>query len=191
MTARGHGHGFAAETPGTYDEERSGGIVVVSASMSMRTLIKMDDDEVAAFLGAGFRAHVSTVRKDGTPHVVPMSYVLLDGEIAFWADNGSQKVVNLTNDDRISVVVDDGLEFQELRGVQVTGTATLHPDAGTNERIADLFALKAPEEHREAAKSMLLALAAERTAVIVHPTRVASWDHTKLGGGARAQDLGR
>jgi hypothetical protein len=37
---------------------------------------------------------------------------------------------------------------------------------------------------------MLLAHAAERTAVIVHPTRVASWDHPKLGGGARPQDVG-
>lgn len=156
----------------------------------MRDLIKMDDDEVAAFLAGSFRAHVSTVRKDGTPHVVPMSYVLLDGEIAFWADNISQKMVNLQNDRRISVVVDDGVDFQELRGVQVTGTATLHDDAPTNERIADQFALKAPEEHREAAKSMLLALAAERTAVIIHPTRVASWDHRKLGGAAKPQDVG-
>ena len=156
----------------------------------MRELIKMDDDEAVAFLAANFRAHVSTVRKDGTPHVVPMSYVILDGEIAFWADNISQKMVNLQNDQRVSIVVDDGVDFQELRGVQVTGTATLHEDAETNERIADLFAIKAPEEHRDAAKSMLLALAAERTAVIVHPTRMASWDHRKLGGGAKPQDLG-
>ncbi len=156
----------------------------------MRDLMRMDDDEVAAFLGAGFRAHVSTVRKDGTPHVVPMSCVVLDGDIAFWADNVSQKMVNLLNDPRLSVVVDDGVDFQELRGVQVTGTASLHDDAATNERIADLFAAKAPEEHRDAAKSMLLALAAERTAVVVHPTRVASWDHRKLGGAAKPQDVG-
>lgn len=156
----------------------------------MRELIRMDDDEVAAFLAGSFRAHVSTVRKDGTPHVVPMSYVVLDGAIAFWADNSSQKMVNLLNDPRVSIVVDDGVDFQELRGVQVTGTAALHDDAETNERIADLFALKAPEEHRAAAKSMLLALAAERTAVVVHPARVASWDHRKLGGGARPQDVG-
>jgi PPOX class probable F420-dependent enzyme len=156
----------------------------------MRDLIRMDDDEVAAFLADHVRAHISTVRKDGTPHVVPMSYVLLDGELAFWADNVSQKMVNLRSDPRVSVVVDDGVDFQELRGVQLTGTATLHPDAATNERIADQFALKAPEEHRDAARSMLLSLAAERTAVIVHPTRVASWDHRKLAGGARPQDIG-
>jgi hypothetical protein len=37
---------------------------------------------------------------------------------------------------------------------------------------------------------MLLALAAERTAVVITPAKVASWDHRKLGGGAKAQDLG-
>lgn len=156
----------------------------------MRELITMDDDEVAAYLAGSVRARVATVGKDGAPHVVPMSYVVLDGNITFWADNVSQKMVNLQRDPRVSVIIDDGMDFQELRGVQVTGTATLHADDETNGRIADLFALMAPEEHREAAKTMLLSLAAERTAVVVHPTRVSSWDHRKLGGGARAQDLG-
>jgi PPOX class probable F420-dependent enzyme len=156
----------------------------------MRELIRMDDDEVAAFLAGSVRGRIGTIGKDGAPHVVPMSYVVLDGKITFWADNASQKMVNLQRDPRVSVIVDDGLEFQDLRGVQVTGTATLHGDDETNGRVADLFALMAPEEHREAAKSMLLSLAAERTAVVVHPTRVSSWDHRKLGGGARAQDLG-
>jgi len=156
----------------------------------MRDTIRMTDDEVAAYLAANVRARVSTVGKDGAPHVVPMSYVVLDGNIVFWADNVSQKMVNLRRDPRVALVVDDGVDFQELRGVHLTGTATLHDDAATNERIAELFAAKAPEEHREGAKQMLLSLAAERTAVVIHAAKVASWDHTKLGGGARPQDLG-
>ena len=156
----------------------------------MRDIIRMTDDEVAGYLAANVRARVSTVGKDGAPHVVPMSYVVLDGNIVFWADNVSQKMVNLRRDPRVALVVDDGVDFQELRGVHLTGTATLHDDAATNERIAELFAAKAPEEHREGAKQMLLSLAAERTAVVIHAAKVASWDHTKLGGGARPQDLG-
>jgi nitroimidazol reductase NimA-like FMN-containing flavoprotein (pyridoxamine 5'-phosphate oxidase superfamily) len=121
---------------------------------------------------------------------VPISYVVLDGKIAFWADNVSQKMVNLQRDPRVAVVVDDGADFQELRGVHLAGRARLHDDPETNERIAELFAAKAPDEHRDAAKQMLLGLAAERTAVIIEPTKVASWDHRKLAGGARPQDLG-
>ena len=156
----------------------------------MRDLVRMDDAEVAEFLAANLRARVSTVRKDGSPHVVPVTYVLLDGDLAFWADNISQKMANLRRDPRIAAVVDDGVEFQELRGVELSGTADLTTEDVTNDRIADLFAAKAPEEHRVAAKQMLLSLATERTAVIVRPARVASWDHRKLAGGARPQDLG-
>lgn len=150
----------------------------------------MDDDEVAAFLASGFRAHVSTINRDGSPHVVPITYVLFDGKVAFWADNVSQKMVNLQRDPRIAAVVDAGVDFQELQGVELLGTAELRADEETNGRIANLFALKAPEEHRADARAMLLALAAERTAVIVEPARVASWDHRKLAGGAKPQDLG-
>jgi PPOX class probable F420-dependent enzyme len=156
----------------------------------MRDLIRMDDAEVSAFLAASVRAHVTTLNKDGSPHVVPISYVLLDGELTFWGDNASQKLVNLQRDPRVGAVVDTGVDFQELQGVVLEGTAELRTDDATNGRIADLFAAKAPEEHREGAKQMLLSLAAERTAVTIHATKVASWDHRKLGGGARAQDLG-
>lgn len=149
----------------------------------------MDDAEVSAFLVAGFRAHISTLNKDGSPHVVPISYVMIDEKVTFWADNASQKMVNLKRDARIACVVDDGLEFQELRGVQLIGTATLTDDEGMNGRIADAFCLKVPEEHRVAARGTLLALAAERTAVSVDPTRVTSWDHNKLFG-VKPQDIG-
>lgn len=156
----------------------------------MRALVQMDGDEVAAFLGATTRAHVSSLKKDGAPHVVPISYVVVDGKLTFWADNSSQKLVNLRRDPRVCAVVDDGVDFQELRGVVLSGTAELSEDPALSERVADAFAAKAPEEHRAMARQMLLSLAKERTVVTITPSSVASWDHRKLGGGARAEDLG-
>lgn len=150
----------------------------------------MSDDEVAAFLASGFRAHVSTLNRDGSPHVVPVTYVVLGGRLAFWADSGSQKVVNLQRDPRIACVVDDGIEFHELRGVELIGTAELIDDPATSERVADLFCLKVPEEHRDAARGTLLALAAERVVVSVQPQRASSWDHNKMFG-VKPQDIGR
>ena len=157
--------------------------------MSQRDTLLMDDDEVVAFIAAGFRAHVSTLNKDGSPHVVPIAYVVLDGTLTFWTDRMSQKVRNLERDPRIACVVDDGIDFQELRGAQINGTAALIDDAATSERVAELFVAKVPEEHREVARSTLLALAAERVVVSVTPDRVASWDHHKLFG-VRPQDIG-
>ena len=88
----------------------------------------MSQDEVTAFLGAERRAHVATINADGTPHLVPLSYVVLDGRVAFWTDPRSQKVVNLRRDPRMTCLVEAGSEFAELRAVQLTGRAELSDD---------------------------------------------------------------
>ncbi|MBA2625344.1 MAG: pyridoxamine 5'-phosphate oxidase family protein, partial [Acidimicrobiia bacterium] len=43
--------------------------------MAGRAALSMDDGEVAAFLEEGRRAQVATIDADGTPHLVPLSYV--------------------------------------------------------------------------------------------------------------------
>lgn len=158
--------------------------------MSQRDLLRMESDEVDRYLANSFRARLATLNADGSPHVVPVSYVLLDGSIAFFADSGSQKVVNARRDPRVACIIDDGVEFQELRGVEVIGQADIVEDTAMSERLADLFSQKVPEEHRAAAREQLLALAAERVAVVVKPRRVNSWDHHKMFG-VRPQDIGK
>jgi nitroimidazol reductase NimA-like FMN-containing flavoprotein (pyridoxamine 5'-phosphate oxidase superfamily) len=158
--------------------------------MSKRAEMRMTDDEVAGYIAANTRCRVATNGRDGAPHVVPMSYAVLDGDITFWADNLSQKMKNLQRDQRVSVIIDDGVDFQELRGVLVQGTAELTTDMAVSERVADAFAGKAPEEHRAFAKQMLMDLAAERTVVRICAERMTSWDHRKLGGSAMPQDVG-
>ncbi|MBA3764905.1 MAG: pyridoxamine 5'-phosphate oxidase family protein [Actinobacteria bacterium] len=70
----------------------------------------MDDQGVEAYLAANSRARVSTLDRNGSPHVVPITYVVLDGGIAFWGDRGSQKVVNLRRDPRVACIIDDGVD---------------------------------------------------------------------------------
>src|SRR5207247_10880229 len=96
---------------------------VEPVAATRRDEIRMDDGEVATFLESNFRARVATIDRDGWPHVVPITYVVLDGRLTFWADRGSQKLVNLQRDPRIACIVDDGLTFEELRGLQVVGIA--------------------------------------------------------------------
>ena len=152
--------------------------------------MRMDDGEAAAYLEASSRARISTIGRDGWPHVVPVTYVVLDGALTFWADRGSQKVVNLRRDPRIGCLIDDGLTFEELRGLQITGTAELIDDSTVSGRVADLMFGRVPAEHRDAARAQLLALAEERVVVSVKPERTTSWDHRKLTN-LRPQDVGR
>lgn len=158
--------------------------------MSQRELIRMDDDELEAFLGASSRARVATLSRDGSPHVVPITYVMLDGCLAFWADRDSQKVVNVRRDPRIACIVDDGVEFGELRGVELIGNGEILDDPDTNGRVAEQFLGHVPDEWKDAARANLLELATQRVVVSVKAVRSTSWDHRKLAG-VRPQDIGR
>lgn len=158
--------------------------------MSQRQAIRMDDHDVEPYLRSCARAHIATLDKDGAPHVVPVEYVVYDGAVTFWADPGSQKMVNLRRDPRVSVVVDDGTDFADLRGVQIVGDAVIRDDPDTVAGVLELFSDKVPEEWREIARPHLVALAAERVVVTIAPSRVTSWDHSKVPG-LRPQDIGR
>jgi PPOX class probable F420-dependent enzyme len=156
----------------------------------MRDLIRMTDDEVAAFLSAGTRVYVSTLSKDGTPHVVPMAYVVLDGKVAFWADEHSQKVKNIRRDPRVGAVVETGTQFEDFKGVQLRGTAEIAEDEATSMRVAGAMLARVPDEYKDMARPTLEGLARDRIVVSIEPTKIASWDHTKLSG-LRPQDIGR
>ena len=85
----------------------------------------MSDAEVESHLRAGSICRVATQDSAGWPHVVPVAYVLLDGAIAFWSDPGSQKIVNVRRDTRVTCIVDSGTDMSDLRGVMVRGVAKM------------------------------------------------------------------
>ena len=157
--------------------------------MSQRDVLTMSPDEVAAFLEASRRAQVATINPDGTPHVVPMSYVVLDGRVTIWTDPRSRKVLNLRRDPRITCLVEDGTEFAELRAVQLYGRAELGEDTETSLRVGLALFERARGELTDELRAAAAGLAPERVAVTVHPERVVSWDHRKMPG-ARPSEIG-
>ena len=68
----------------------------------------MSAEEARAFLAEGARtAHVATTRADGSPHVVPVWY-LVDGDaLVFTCARDSVKGRNLARDPRLAIAVDD------------------------------------------------------------------------------------
>src|SRR5215210_8180371 len=85
--------------------------------MSRRDQIKMSDDEVLAFLAEEKTVVVATNGRDGWPHLMPLWYVVRDGELWSWTYAASQKVKNLERDPHATIQVEAGTEYQELRGV--------------------------------------------------------------------------
>ena len=66
--------------------------------MSRRSQIKMSDEEVAAFLAEQRTVICATNGRDGWPHLMPLWYVVRDGELWAWTYAKSQKVRNLERD---------------------------------------------------------------------------------------------
>jgi PPOX class probable F420-dependent enzyme len=148
-----------------------------------RGAIKMSDDELWKFIEERKSLQVATIGADGAPHLTTLWFAIVDGEIVFETFTKSQKIVNLHRDPRIAVLVEDGTKYNELRGVAINGRAVLHSDPAVVHPYA-LAVMKRnqpeiPPEHLEAAAKMM---AAKRTAVIVKPEKIVSWDHRKLGG---------
>src|SRR4051794_27514811 len=94
----------------------------------------MTPAEVIEFLSGERRAHLATINDDGTPHVVPLSYVVIDGRVTFWTDPASRKVANLRRDPRLTCLIEAGTEFAEFRAVQLAGRAELGEDAESSRR---------------------------------------------------------
>ena len=95
---------------------------------SRRDQITMSEAEVAAYLDEQRVLNVATIGASGHPHVVAMWYTMLDGRPAFWTFAKSQKVVNIRRDPKITGLVESGDSYNELRGVELVGTARLLDD---------------------------------------------------------------
>jgi PPOX class probable F420-dependent enzyme len=153
--------------------------------VSRRDQIRMSDEELGAFLAEQRTVIVATNGRDGWPHLMPLWYTVRAGELWSWTYARSQKVRNLERDPRATLQVEDGAQYQDLRGVMVKANAVLHRDVETVAAFGvELFerytgASPLPPEVR----GMVEAQAPKRVALQFVPVEPpVTWDHGKLGG---------
>jgi nitroimidazol reductase NimA-like FMN-containing flavoprotein (pyridoxamine 5'-phosphate oxidase superfamily) len=150
-----------------------------------RDLIRMTDDEMATFIEEQKSLQVACHDQGGSIHLSTLWFAVLEGRLAFGTYTRSQKILNLQRNDRVTLLLEDGLTYETLRGVMIKGRAVLHGPEDVEEvhRVARAVMTRnqmgVPEEHLEAVAAVW---AAKRTVVIVEPETVISWDHTKLDG---------
>jgi PPOX class probable F420-dependent enzyme len=158
---------------------------------SARATLYMDADEVTRYLEAMRRVQVATLNGDGSVHLVPMSYLVWEGQIGLWTDPRSQKVANLRRDPRITVLIEDGEQVQEFRALQVRGRAEIVDDPDRVRRAGEaLFARYRPGGLDEETRSLVAAMVPVRVLVVVRGESTISWDHAKLASGG-LEDIGR
>ena len=152
--------------------------------------ITMTPDEVQQFLAANTTLQVATIGADGWPHLAPMWYVVEHGKVVFRSFTKSQKIVNLSRNPNLTVLIETGDDYSQLQGVMIRGTARLIDDPEYVLSVYGGLAAKYPmvddtpmELEDEALAAAFGRFAAKNTAVVVEPVKVVTWDHTKLGGG--------
>ena len=150
-----------------------------------RDAVKMSDDEIAAFLDENLKVQVASVGKDGAPHLSTLFYVVDDGNLVFWTYARSQKIRNLERDPRVSALVEDGIDYFELRGVSITGRAEIVRDYDRILELGSRVAVRmvgasSMDELGELGRTTVEKQATKRVAVIIRPEHVASWDHRKM-----------
>lgn len=177
--------------------------------MSRRDQIKMSEVEVASFLAEERTVTCATTGPRGWPHLMPLWYVLRASEpsgqgaaagarsesawrpqIWAWTYAVSQKVRNLERDQRASLQVEAGEQYQELRGVMFECDVVIHRDIETVGTLGhEIFIRYATprgeppaEELLQEVGTMVQTQAAKRVALQFVERRRATWDHRKLAG---------
>jgi PPOX class probable F420-dependent enzyme len=146
---------------------------------NVRDKIRLTDEEIEAFLGSAKTVVMATLNHDGYPHLVPMWYSVLDGLVHMHTYKSSQKVKNIERDARGSILVEDGTDYDKLRGVFVRGRFEIIDDQELCYRIAVASAKKYQGLDEDTAGTALRYYIRKRVALVFHPEKTSSWDHRK------------
>lgn len=137
----------------------------------------LDEPERRRLLAAAPVARLATLRPDGTPRLVPITFALVDGLICSAVDEVKAKttirlarLADIARDPRVALVVDHyAPDWSQLWWVRVDGTARLlAEEPGRGSAVAALRAKYPQYETAELAGPVLA----------VTPTRWAGWAAT-------------
>ena len=150
---------------------------------SRRDAIAMTDAELHRFLQEERIVTVATIGPNGRPHLMPLWFVADGAVISAWTFGKSQKTRNLERKPQATLQVEAGEDYQALRGAMLECDVEIVRDtdkvAAIGAAVARRYSGAAPGEIPD----FVRAQAPKRVGLVFRPTRVASWDHRKLGGG--------
>jgi Pyridoxamine 5'-phosphate oxidase len=147
--------------------------------------VAMTPAEADGFLAAERTCRVATAGLHGRPHVVPLWFAW-DGT-SLWLSSvvRSQRWTDLIRDPRVAVVVDAGVDYTELRGVELSGAVV---PVGDVPRTATPDPLLAEPERLFAAKytgGVAVPPDGRHAWLRLTPEKLVSWDFRKLAALSR------
>lgn len=146
--------------------------------------IAMSGEELDVFLAAERTCRVATIGADG-PHATPLWFGWDGTYLWLYSIVKSQRWTDLMRDPRIGITIDTGVDYLELRGVEITGTVEVigaAPRTGGDEpELAEI--------ERQFARKYMSAPDAPNEQMFhdgrhgwlrVTPKKITSWDFRKL-----------
>jgi nitroimidazol reductase NimA-like FMN-containing flavoprotein (pyridoxamine 5'-phosphate oxidase superfamily) len=149
-----------------------------SEKQSRRQQIQLSAAEQAEFFDAHRKCALATLDGDGYPHLVAMNYGVRQGAFYMTSYGKAQKVLNIRRNPKVALMMEAGASYGELKGVMVRGICDIvEGEDAVREAWAIISRSGDTPRRRETNDS-----APKRVVLKVTPLRIASWDHTKLGG---------
>lgn len=149
--------------------------------VNQRAAIKMTPEEVDAFLAERRPMTMCSISPDGSIHAVAMWYGFVDGLVAVETKAKSQKVQNLRRNPTLTCLFEDGDYYEELRGVELVGRAEIVDDPERMFTLGVSVFERYYGGYNEELRPFVETMLNKRVVVVLHPERVVSWDHRKLG----------
>jgi general stress protein 26 len=151
---------------------------------SRRDQVQMSDDEIAAFLGEGKTANFATIGPNGRPHLVALWYVPHDNVVETWTFAKSQKAANLRRLPQATILIEEGDSYEKLRGVSMECDVELVTDVEKITSIGQQLMHRYSENPQitTSGSQFVRLQAPKRVGLVCRPTKIVSWDHSKLGG---------
>ena len=145
----------------------------------------MSDEELRAFLDEQMTMSCATVGPAGRPHLIALWFVRDGDDLRGWTYAKSQKAKNLERDPRATLLIEHGVQYNELRGAMLECDVEVERKADRVARFGlELFSRYAAggREVGEEIREMVAQQAPKRVGLRFVPTRVVTWDHGKLAG---------
>lgn len=154
--------------------------------MSRRDQINMTLEEISDFLQKSRTIILVSNGKDGFPHPMPMWYAVDENNVVYMTTfRKSQKINNLKRDPRVSLLVESGDVYQQLKSVVIYTEVELVSDVEATRDILFNISVQRGDLQADAGEAIregMLNTASKRMGMKFTPDKIISWDHSKLGG---------
>ena len=137
--------------------------------------ISMTPEEMETYLAEQRTARVATADERGEPHVVPLWFIWHDRALFLNSTLGNVTVENMLRSGRATAVVDDGVEYEVLRGVTIHGRTERANDDPRQPEVERMWS-----EKYMGGGEVPYSKWRNRTWLRLDPDSIASWDFRKI-----------